>query len=101
MKITRSEFKELVELYEELQDMFEEYEEYYNELTLEKLLFTTLDWLEDKLDINYKEETGEEAVLYIVSHNKDNKLRNQLYYKELLNLDFVYDELIPDKNKDN
>ena len=99
MKITRDEFKELVELYEELQDMCKEYEDIFNEVFLDELYFKTINWIEDKLEVGWTDE--EDALLHVVNHNKDNKLNNRFYHEELLDLDFVYDELIPDKNKDN
>lgn len=51
MKITREEFKEFVQLYQEAWDKFKEYGNIIEENFLDELLFPAFSWMEEKLGI--------------------------------------------------
>ena len=100
MKITKDEFKELVELYDEVNDLYVEYEDYINENLLSELLFPVIDWIEKKLDINANYDEGEDALLYTISHNYENKEKGRYYDERFLDLDLMYNVYIPLKCKE-
>jgi hypothetical protein len=45
MKLTREQFKELVQLYQEAWDKFSEYSNYWNENSLSECMFPIFDWI--------------------------------------------------------
>jgi hypothetical protein len=100
MKITKDEFKELVNLYDEVNDLFSEYRDYISENLLNELLFPVINWIEEKLGINYNEDEGETPLLLAISHNNWKKENGMYYDERFLDLDLMYKVYIPLKYKE-
>lgn len=100
MKISREEFKEMVELYNEIWEMYTNACEVLEEGYADKLIFSVWDWLTKNTDL-YCEEMGSDLIREIhfsegecpISWEID---ENGMYYnlKYSDNLDEIYDKYL-------
>lgn len=108
MKITREEFKELVELHREAWDNYKIYEEYLNQDLLGELIFPCFDWIGKKIGIYFDEydidiltdltlHNREIAVNYRDGIGPDGKPKILCDYTK--DLDLIYDEYIEKRGK--
>jgi predicted TPR repeat methyltransferase len=111
MTITRNEFKELVHLYKDAFEKFRGLSDYYNEDLLDKLLFPTLNWMEEKLGLSIEDQDfhvlldlgcgGETLLGYMVEEEADEEGHHRvidIVYTS--DLDEVYDRILPESRRE-